>query len=127
MPKPILFEMAPVADVHPQQMEMTGMRRLACAVLIAAVADLQRGTTGRPSFDAGFQSAKELLCRENPDLEFWCALSGLNRHAVMDRALMMIKTGSKSVSELKKSGRYSMDLKGAPIDYGAADVCQPQA
>lgn len=116
MPAPFLQMDVDVDDSR--QMELTGMRRLACAVLIAAVSDLQRGTTGRPSYDAAFQSAKQLLCAPNWDLEFWCALANLNQAAVIERSLQMLTTKTPHISQWQKSGRYTMDGKGAPVNYG---------
>lgn len=66
------------------------MRRLASAVLIQAVGDLQRGLIGRPSYDDQFQSAKQLLCADNPDLIFWCGLANINAEAVVERSIKML-------------------------------------
>lgn len=71
--------------------ELTGMRRLASAVLIQAVSDLQRGLIGRPSYDDQFTSAKELLCVMNADLVFWCALANINCAAIVERSMKMLK------------------------------------
>jgi hypothetical protein len=64
--------------VRPDELNDHGVRRLAIAVLQQAVADLQGPIPEYRRSAAAFMARRE-------DLEFWCALAGLDADAVRER------------------------------------------